>query len=62
MIPAQEAHAKKILDASQNIRDLRFQLCPKSLPDEVDDQDESVMLAMFVCLPSPSVFYDDDEQ
>jgi hypothetical protein len=35
MIPAQEAHANKILQASGNLREIRFQLCPRLLPDEV---------------------------
>jgi hypothetical protein len=50
MIPAQEAHAKKILEASQNLRSLRFELCPKSLPDEVNDQHGSFLFVVCVCV------------
>lgn len=36
MVPAQEAHAKAILESSTNLRDIRFKLCPSQLRDEVD--------------------------
>ena len=32
---AQEAHAKAILEASGNVCDIRFKLCPARLSDEV---------------------------
>lgn len=35
MVPAQEAHAKAILEQSKNVRDIRFKLCPSQLRDEV---------------------------
>ena len=35
MTPAQEAHAKAILEASGNVCDIRFKLCPARLSDEV---------------------------
>ena len=35
MVPAQESHAKAILESSANIRDIRFKMCPSHLRDEV---------------------------
>mmetsp|Transcript_3257 Transcript_3257/g.5245 ORF Transcript_3257/g.5245 Transcript_3257/m.5245 type:complete len:109 (-) Transcript_3257:79-405(-) len=34
MVPAQEAHAKSILELSENLRSIRFRLCPRELRDE----------------------------
>eukprot|EP00287_Rhodomonas_sp_CCMP768_P002192 CAMPEP_0196735594 /NCGR_PEP_ID=MMETSP1091-20130531/13980_1 /TAXON_ID=302021 /ORGANISM="Rhodomonas sp., Strain CCMP768" /LENGTH=226 /DNA_ID=CAMNT_0042079247 /DNA_START=77 /DNA_END=758 /DNA_ORIENTATION=- len=34
MVPAQEAHAKTILELSENLRSVRFKLCPSVLKDE----------------------------
>mmetsp|Transcript_46801 Transcript_46801/g.95714 ORF Transcript_46801/g.95714 Transcript_46801/m.95714 type:complete len:151 (+) Transcript_46801:186-638(+) len=34
MVPTQEAHAKSILELSENLRNVRFKLCPSVLKDE----------------------------
>lgn len=34
MVPAQEAHAKSILERSENLRNVRFRMCPSVLKDE----------------------------
>lgn len=34
MVPTQEAHAKRLLEACAHIRQIRFELCPKRIKDE----------------------------
>ncbi len=51
MVPAQEAHAKTILESSTNLRDIRFKLCPSQLRDEVTVS--RTWLACTVCTPQP---------
>ena len=50
MVPSQEAHAKRLLEACAHLRQIRFNLCPKRMKDEEFWQVGAELMAWLVLI------------